>query len=75
MNTDSKQQMRQFRCQFYSFSKQTLSQSTTSEVHALKLFIMFVCFIEYNKNTVVTGKCVVFTELHGYRANSTFCVQ
>jgi len=51
--------MTPFHCQYYSFSKQAVTQSTTREVHALQLVIIFVCFIVYNVNTAVIEKCVV----------------
>ena len=73
--TDSKQRMTPFHCQYYSFSKQSLSKSTARDVHALQLVMLFVCILVYNKSTAVTGKFVVVTEQHGFRANGTFCVQ
>ena len=33
--------------------------STTKEVYALQMVIMFVCFIVYNESTAVTEKCVL----------------
>ena len=68
-----------FHCEWYRFFGKNiyplLGLSTARDFPLLQMVIMFVCFIVYNESTAVTEKCCWFTEQHGFRGNSTICVQ
>ena len=50
--------------------------SIAREVHSLQMVVMFVYFIVYNVSIALTEMCVCwFTEQHGFRGNTTICVQ